>query len=445
MPADNARDLLAPNALLEYAASGDIENIQKIFAAQSVDPDQVRNPEGFTPLHIAAQSGQFIVVSYLLSKSASPNLKATRGQTPLQLAAMKGDLSTVRTLLSKNADPNLPGFDGMTPIYAAALSNKPEVVSCLLKGGADPLIKANTTLNAVDIATKRGHSDVLHAFQDFFGTSKAKDARPLPDRTSLADLQKNIAKSLSGLLGFDFFVKNFAIDLFDFLQGSESRIRLFWGDTGTGKSELGMRLAGLREGFPRLAFDDTGAFYFSAADDGMDFGAVTEKIAPKSLVYLDDADKLFDSNSGLKDAKSIVQLQQSLNTSIIKKSVYWVLAGTFDSGRTGEDLSAQRLETLLGKSLAYKVDYVDWRLPGWTLENLLRAVRQISTRRGLTYEDEALLLIAEYCLSHGAVIGFDRIDQTLYRRHGGQKGTVKVDEVKQLISTLTLGSTPSRS
>ena len=422
------------SSLLNCSATGNIEEIERILNFHTVDLNEVKTPEGFSPLHIAVQNGHIVVVTYLLTKNSNPNLHALKGQTPLQLAAMKGHLSIVQILITKGADINLPGFDGMTPIYAAALSNKPEIVSFLLTIGGDPLITANTTLSAIEIASKRGNTEVLRVFQELSSGQKKDESTPETQLT-LADLQRKIAKSFSGLLGFETFTKNFSVDIFDFLQGDESRIRIFWGDNGTGKSEIGMRLGGLRDGLPGLTYNTTGAFYFSAADDGMNFGLVSEKIEPYSIVYLDDADKLFDVESGLKNLTDIVQAQQSLNTCIIKKSVYWILAGNFDSSRKPPGLSSQGLERLFGKSLVNKVDYLDWKMPGWTLENLLKAVKQLSARRGLTYEDDALLIISQYCLEHGAVMGFDRIDQALYRRHGGQKSLIKADEAKSLIAS----------
>ncbi len=417
--------------LLDWAASGEVESIKKTLEDGFLDQSEIMNEEGFSLLHIAAQNAQLNIVNYLLLKKADPNMKASKGQTPLQLASMKGDVPTVTLLIQNGAELNLKGFDGMTPIYAAALTNRSEVVLHLLMSGADPMIAANTNLNALEIAIKRGHVRVVDTFKYFLDGAKSPNEEN-SNQMNLPELQKKVARSLYGLIGLDNFSKNFAFDLFDFMQANESRIRMFWGSHGTGKSELGLRFGGQINGVPRLSYNHLSAFYLSATEEGIDFNVITDKADPHSVVFIDDADKLFDANIGLKDTREIVKFQQSLNTSVIRKPIYWILAGNFENAQ-----SAQKLELLFGKSLAHKIDYIDWKLPSWTLENILRAVKQVSSRRGLTYEDEALFELCKYCLSHGAVIAFDLLDQTLYRRHGGKEGLVTADEARELISSLS--------
>ena len=62
---------------------------------------------GFTPLHVAVQSGHDTVTRLLLDMGAKINLAQKDGRTPLYIACMSGHESTVLLLLDRGAKINL--------------------------------------------------------------------------------------------------------------------------------------------------------------------------------------------------------------------------------------------------------------------------------------------------------------------------------------------------
>jgi len=61
-----------------------------------------REPDGLTPLHVAAHRGSHELVEILLRKGASPDVRAHTGETPLELAKMAGHRAVVRMLTQRN-------------------------------------------------------------------------------------------------------------------------------------------------------------------------------------------------------------------------------------------------------------------------------------------------------------------------------------------------------
>ena len=66
---------------LEAVATGDLNAVQQAFKAR-VDPN-VREPNGSTPLIIAAMFGQTSVVSFLIENGARLNIQNNQGSTAL--------------------------------------------------------------------------------------------------------------------------------------------------------------------------------------------------------------------------------------------------------------------------------------------------------------------------------------------------------------------------
>ena len=65
-----------------------------------------RNTNGWTPLHVAAQSGEFEAIRLLLRRGADKDARDdVYGWTPLHVAARYGHLGVVRLMLSHGADP----------------------------------------------------------------------------------------------------------------------------------------------------------------------------------------------------------------------------------------------------------------------------------------------------------------------------------------------------
>ena len=91
-----------------------------------------------TALHVAASYGHNASVEALLSWGAEVDPQDHAGLTPLHAACQEGHLLCVLTLLKAGANPTLPDHQGFLPIHSAAGRNRVEVVKTLLERGCSP-------------------------------------------------------------------------------------------------------------------------------------------------------------------------------------------------------------------------------------------------------------------------------------------------------------------
>jgi len=104
-------------------AAGNFSKIIQEILLGNLAPD-IKNPEGYTVLHIAAWKDLHEKVSYLLDEGQLPvNLLSSTGQTPLVLAAMNGCTRTMKILLDRGADIELADKVKFTPAFTAANHN----------------------------------------------------------------------------------------------------------------------------------------------------------------------------------------------------------------------------------------------------------------------------------------------------------------------------------
>ncbi|KAE9546613.1 hypothetical protein FO519_010175, partial [Halicephalobus sp. NKZ332] len=115
------------------------------------------------PIHIAVASGKCDIISLLLDKGADVDAKGryndddpsiTPSVTVLQFAAKGGHIECVRTLVMKGADINHQDHYGRTALHGAAKDGNYEIAKFLVENGANASLKTNNGNTALDLAAK---------------------------------------------------------------------------------------------------------------------------------------------------------------------------------------------------------------------------------------------------------------------------------------------------
>jgi len=135
----------------------DHDKIVKLLLDAGADIDQTSSTYGFTPLLLAANNGNEIIVRELVRRGASVNLPSKSGETPLSCASENGHLEIVKELVAGGAIVDEQVFEaaitgghvavlkylitvGSIPtnsLVTAVHANKPNIIKTLIKAGAD--------------------------------------------------------------------------------------------------------------------------------------------------------------------------------------------------------------------------------------------------------------------------------------------------------------------
>ncbi len=118
------------------AREGDLTKVKDLLQA---DPAllEIKNENGKTPLHFAAEGGNPEVIQFLLERGAEINAQNIAGETPLHYAAGWGHLEAVKLLLDKKADGTLLTEEGDSALHYLRFVGHPEVAELLLDSGSD--------------------------------------------------------------------------------------------------------------------------------------------------------------------------------------------------------------------------------------------------------------------------------------------------------------------
>ena len=148
--------------------NGDFANVQKYFKSFPYKLNE-QNEIGETALFLAIKHGQNEIGKYLLfTKNADINIRNNNNESPLWIAANKNNVLMLRLLLSINVPIININYDGITPLQTAIIEFNMEIVKILLKedivlesfNNRTPLHLAASTDNieAIDFLLKEGYN-----------------------------------------------------------------------------------------------------------------------------------------------------------------------------------------------------------------------------------------------------------------------------------------------
>jgi ankyrin repeat protein len=165
-PADRNAEAMAElkTYFFEAARTGDNVLLEKYVT--SGFPVDVRTPQGYTALILAAYHGQKDAVQKLIRLGADPCARDNRGSTALMGATFKGELSIAKLLLdqpcSKVDDRNR---QGQTAAMYAALTGNAQLIDMLRKRGANLDLKDEAGNTAASLAREQGADDVARQLE----------------------------------------------------------------------------------------------------------------------------------------------------------------------------------------------------------------------------------------------------------------------------------------
>lgn len=164
----NARHLKrAWSPLMVAAETGNVQVARKLLD-HGADPD-LQSADGITAMYIAAGHGNDPVVALLIARGVDPDPVPDHGPvagaSPIEAAAHGGHLSTVRMLAEAGADVDRRDGDGWTPLLEAAWSGSRQTVEYLVSKGANPEARNNVGSSALDLAGQRGNDEVIAYFR----------------------------------------------------------------------------------------------------------------------------------------------------------------------------------------------------------------------------------------------------------------------------------------
>ena len=354
-----------------------------------------------TPFLTAVEEGNFDLVNRLLEAGANVNHRNSNGFTSL-MQASRYSLNLIKLLVTKGAKVNDQDGRGYTVLDHAKSHRNGEIISFLEK-----------QLDA-------GHSSC--------------------EKISLTEefLEQSLKKTLSGMQNVQRILKLLSIDYIDFINGQDSKIKIFWGSSGTGKTEMLQRIAGLRSGFPGMPLSNGSINYFTGVDGNIDIKAMVDNAKPYSIMIIDEADKCFDENAGMITKPNAIQIQHSFLTHLPRKPLYWILAGTFHNLRNGQTLNFEMINKSFGIELGSRLDFAHWKFHDWNLESILRAAKTSLAKRGHDYDEDAILLLSKLALKMGGgPRTLENFDLALSRQMK-LKGKTKVtmSEAKEYINSM---------
>ncbi len=147
--------------LYEASALGRAGRLKTILGQSRLRVNEP-NPEGFTPLGLAAFFGHPDAVKALLEYGAQVDLKdrSRFSNTALDAAVAANHAEVVRALLAAGASVNVRDSVGATPLHKAAQHGNLEIVRMLLERGADVNARREGGKTPLADALDKGHADV---------------------------------------------------------------------------------------------------------------------------------------------------------------------------------------------------------------------------------------------------------------------------------------------
>ncbi len=163
-------------SLLHWAAQEGNIDIIRLLVENGAAPDLL-NESCLTPLYMSASEGYLDIVNYLISCGANLEGRIEQGfnkTTPLMIATSWNRINVVDALLKQGANIEARDRDGRTSLFYAVLRQHNEVVDLLIRNGARQDIKDYRGYILKDLSNPSVRKKIEDE-EDFFDTIEHKE------------------------------------------------------------------------------------------------------------------------------------------------------------------------------------------------------------------------------------------------------------------------------
>jgi ankyrin repeat protein len=169
------RDVKDYNLLHMVAWKGQLEVAQMLLEHEGAMKVLVRmrNKDGQTPLHLAAQRADPRIAELLINSGTDVDTRDNYNMSPLHCALKfcRSD-ATAQLLLAHGANFLVSDSHGWTPLHSASRYDHPSIVELLLKSGADIDVRDNKNMTPLLCALQRWGSDAAARLLLEYGASQ---------------------------------------------------------------------------------------------------------------------------------------------------------------------------------------------------------------------------------------------------------------------------------
>lgn len=172
MAKSNHQQLSLDKGLIAAAAASSMLKVRAALDLGANVNYQDAEQSGWTALHFccyfsATEKSAERICKTLLTRGAKPDMLSQDGTSALLAASAVGSLEAVGMLLERHANVNLADKGGKTPLMGAADRGDIDVINALLIAGADPSLADAQGCMAIDVASAKGHQQVVAAIESY--------------------------------------------------------------------------------------------------------------------------------------------------------------------------------------------------------------------------------------------------------------------------------------
>src|SRR5262245_1905358 len=150
--------------------------------ADGADVNEI--PEEESPMAVAAEVGNDVIVDALLRAGADPSMGGL--SVPLASAIWNGHERIVRKLLDAGADVQDGDEEGTTPLMTAARKGRLDFVKMLVDAGADPQATDSDGRAAIHYA--KDHPEVVALLKPLSAAEQVAQLEPKPMQADASDV-----------------------------------------------------------------------------------------------------------------------------------------------------------------------------------------------------------------------------------------------------------------